>query len=33
MSKLDINTTKKLDKLDENAAGFILQGYLDYLNK
>ena len=33
MSKLDINTTKKLDKLDETAAGFILQGYLDYLNK
>ena len=33
MSKLDINTTKKLDKLDENASGFILQGYLNYLNK
>ena len=33
MSKLDINTTKKLEKLDENAAGFILQGFLDYLNK
>ena len=25
--------TKKLEKLDENAAGFILQGFLDYLNK
>ena len=33
MSNLDVNTTKKLEKLDENAAGFILQGFLDYLNK
>ena len=33
MSNLDVNTTKKLEKLDENAADFILQGYLDYLNK
>ena len=33
MSDLDVNTTKKLEKLDENAAGFILQGFLDYLNK
>ena len=33
MSDLEVNTTKKLEKLDENAAGFILQGFLDYLNK
>ena len=24
---------KHIEKLDENAAGFILQGFLDYLNK
>jgi putative Holliday junction resolvase len=32
MEKLEINTSKKTKKLDENAAAFILQGYLDYLN-
>jgi putative Holliday junction resolvase len=32
-SDLDINTSKKVKKLDENAAQFILQGALDYLTK
>ena len=32
-SDLDINTTKKVQKLDENAAQFILQGAIDYLTK
>ena len=32
-SNLDINTSKKVKKLDENAAQFILQGALDYLTK
>ena len=32
-SHLDINVIKKVQKLDENAAQFILQGALDYLNK
>ena len=32
-SNLDINTSKKLKKLDQNAASFILQGALDYLKK
>ena len=32
-SNLDINTTKKIEKLDENSAQFILQGFLDYLAK
>ena len=32
-SNLDINTSKKVKKLDENAAAFILQGVLDYLKK
>ena len=32
-SHLDINVSKKVQKLDENAAQFILQGALDYLNK
>ena len=32
-SNLDINVSKKVEKLDENAAQFILQGALDYLNK
>ena len=30
---LAINTSKKVDKLDENSAQFILQGALDYLTK
>ena len=32
-SNLDINVSKKMQKLDENAAQFILQGALDYLSK
>ena len=32
-SILDINTSKKVKKLDENSAQFILQGALDYLTK
>ncbi len=32
-SNLDINVSKKVRKLDENAAQFILQGALDYLTK
>ena len=31
-SQLDINVTKREKKIDENAAAFILQGALDYLN-
>ena len=30
---LDINVSKKVEKLDEKAAQFILQGALDYLSK
>jgi len=30
---LDINTSKKISKLDENSAAFILQGALDYLRR
>ena len=33
MKELPINTTKKRKTLDKNAAAFILQGFLDYLNK
>ena len=32
-SNLDINVSKKVQKLDKNAAQFILQGALDYLSK
>ena len=32
-SNLNINSSKKVKKLDENAAQFILQGALDYLSK
>ena len=32
-SNLDVNTSKKLKKLDQNAAAFILQGAIDYLKK
>ena len=32
-SNLDVNTSKRVRKLDENAAQFILQGALDYLTK
>ena len=31
-SELDINVSKREKKIDENAAAFILQGALDYLN-
>ena len=30
---LNVNTTKKISKLDENSAAFILQGALDFLNR
>ena len=32
-SDLNVNTTKKISKLDENSAAFILQGALDYLKR
>ena len=32
-SKLNMNTSKKVEKLDQNSAQFILQGALDYLTK
>ena len=32
-SGLDINTTKKVEKLDQNAASFILQGAIDYIKR
>ena len=32
-SNLDINVSKKVDKLDQNAASFILQGAIDYLRR
>jgi putative Holliday junction resolvase len=28
-----VNTSKKIEKLDQNAASFILQGVLDYLKR
>ena len=31
-SQLDINVTKREKKIDENAAAFILQGAIDFLN-
>jgi len=31
-SQLDVNVTKRVKNIDENAAAFILQGVLDYLN-
>ena len=30
---LNVNTSKKISKLDENSAAFILQGALDYLKR
>ena len=30
---LDVNTSKKISKLDENSAAFILQGALDFLKR
>ena len=32
-SNLDISVSKKVDKLDENAASFILQGAIDYIRR
>ena len=32
-SNLDVNVSKKVDKLDQNAASFILQGAIDYLRR
>ena len=32
-NNLEVNTSKRVKKLDENAAQFILQGALDYLTK
>ena len=31
-SQLDVNVTKREKKIDENAAAFILQGAIDFLN-
>lgn len=33
MRDLEINSSSKKDKLDENSAAFILQGFIDYLKK
>ena len=30
-SNLDVNISKKVNKLDQNAASFILQGAIDYI--
>ena len=32
-SNLDINISKRVEKLDQNAASFILQGALDYIRR
>ena len=32
-SNIEVNTSKKIEKLDQNAASFILQGALDYLKR
>ena len=32
-SNLDINTSKKVEKLDQNAASFIVQGAIDYIRR
>ena len=32
-SNLDINVSKKVEKLDQNAASFILQGAIDYIKR
>jgi len=32
-SNLDVNTSKKVKKLDQNAASFILQGAIDYIRR
>ena len=31
-SDLDVNVSKRLKNIDQNAAAFILQGAIDYLN-
>ena len=31
-SQLDVNVTKRVKNIDKNAAAFILQGVLDFLN-
>ena len=31
-SELDVNVTKRVKNIDKNAAAFILQGVLDFLN-
>ena len=31
-SQLDVNVSKRVKKIDQNAAAFILQGAIDYLN-
>ena len=33
MGSLDVNSSKKRETLDKNAATFILQGFIDYINK
>ncbi len=33
MGGLDVNSSKKRETLDKNAATFILQGFIDYINK
>ena len=33
MRELEVNSSKKLEALDKNAAAFILQGFLDFINK
>ena len=32
-SNLDVNVSKKVEKLDQNAASFILQGAIDYIKR
>ena len=32
-SNLDVNVSKKVKKLDQNAASFILQGAIDYIRR
>ena len=33
MEDLAVNSSKKRETLDKNAAAFILQGFIDFLNK
>ena len=32
-SNLDVNVSKKVEKLDQNAASFVLQGAIDYIRR